>query len=478
MKGKEVSFLNRLKQLHALPLLLVKDRELSPIAGNCEEASAGEPFFLVALSGGADSVALLRALIALGYHVEAAHCNFHLRGKESDRDEMFCNNLCEELGIRLHVAHFDTIAFATLRKVSIEMAARELRYRWFSQLAKDTGAAGVCIAHHSDDQVETILLNLLRGTGIKGLLGMQRRNGIFLRPLLGVSRQEILEYLHAIGQNYVTDSTNLDDDVQRNKLRLDVIPLLEKITPAAKQNILRMADNLGDAENVVNHSVEVARKGATRHCNGGEAYALKEVLAYTSPRLLFWDILSDHSFNRTQIEEILLSCENGKDGDDDKMRSNGKMWINEKNVAIISNDVLYVYPREEWNAPLSSFRIPEVGLYILSNGKIRVSIDEKSTSFIRPSKSANIATLDSDGIVFPLTIRPVLAGDRFTPFGMKGSKLVNDYLKDKKITPLERHRQLIVTDAHGDILWLVGRTIDERWRMRATTNRVMTLSVV
>lgn len=138
-----------------------------------------ESLFLVALSGGADSVALLRALIALGYHVEAAHCNFHLRGKESDRDEMFCNNLCEELGIRLHVAHFDTIAFATLRKVSIEMAARELRYRWFTQLAKDTGAAGVCIAHHSDDQVETILLNLLRGTGIKGLLGMQRRNGIF-----------------------------------------------------------------------------------------------------------------------------------------------------------------------------------------------------------------------------------------------------------------------------------------------------------
>lgn len=202
--------------------------------------------YLLALSGGPDSVALLRMMVDEGYHVEAAHCNFHLRGAESDRDEAFCKDLCERLGVKLHVVHFDTKEFAELRGISIEMAARELRYRWFTQLAHDTGAEGVCIAHHSDDQVETILLNMLRGTGLKGLLGMQRRNGIFLRPLLGVSRKEILEYLDRIGQDYVTDSTNLEDDVQRNKLRLDVIPMLEKVTPAAKQNILRMADNLSD----------------------------------------------------------------------------------------------------------------------------------------------------------------------------------------------------------------------------------------
>ena len=181
---------------------------------------------ILALSGGPDSVALLRMMLDEGYNVEAAHCNFHLRGAESDRDEAFCKNLCEKLGVKLHLVHFDTKEFAQLRGISIEMAARELRYRWFTQLAQDTGAEGVCIAHHSDDQVETILLNMLRGTGFKGLLGMKRKNGIFLRPLLDVSRNEILQYLDAIGQDYVTDSTNLEDDVQRNKLRLDVIPLL------------------------------------------------------------------------------------------------------------------------------------------------------------------------------------------------------------------------------------------------------------
>lgn len=156
--------------------------------------------YLLALSGGPDSVALLRMMVDEGYHVEAAHCNFHLRGAESDRDEAFCKDLCERLGVKLHVVHFDTKEFAELRGISIEMAARELRYRWFTQLAHDTGAEGVCIAHHSDDQVETILLNMLRGTGLKGLLGMQRRNGIFCGPCLACLERRFLNILIASGR--------------------------------------------------------------------------------------------------------------------------------------------------------------------------------------------------------------------------------------------------------------------------------------
>ena len=255
---------------------------------------------LVGLSGGADSVCLLTVLHELGYKIGAAHCNFHLRGSESDRDETFVRNLCGQMGIPLHVAQFQTADYAKEHGLSIEMAARELRYRWFTQLAQDTGAEGVCIAHHSDDQVETILLNMLRGTGLKGLLGMQRKNGIFLRPLLGVSRNEILQYLDAIGQDYVTDSTNLEDDVQRNKLRLDVIPLLEKVTPAAKQNILRMADNLGDVAEVVKQSLEDARQRCAMATRSGKAYSLKMIRSYASPRLLLWSLVSGHGFNREQ----------------------------------------------------------------------------------------------------------------------------------------------------------------------------------
>lgn len=418
---------------------------------------------ILALSGGPDSVALLRMILDEGYNVEAAHCNFHLRGAESDRDEAFCKNLCEKLGVKLHLVHFDTKEFAQLRGISIEMAARELRYRWFTQLAQDTGAEGVCIAHHSDDQVETILLNMLRGTGLKGLLGMKRKNGIFLRPLLGVSRNEILQYLDAIGQDYVTDSTNLEDDAQRNKLRLDVIPLLEKVTPAAKQNILRMADNLGDVAEVVKQSLEDARQRCAMATRSGKAYSLKMIRSYASPRLLLWSLVSDHGFNREQATEMLSSTEGGR------------IWTSQQTVAVISNNTLFLYARTAWEAPLPTLRIPEEGLYSFHNGNFRVTIAEAIPP--QPSKERNIATLDADTATFPLTLRPALAGDRFVPFGMNGSKLVSDYLKDRKVEPLERHQQLVVTNSNGLIMWLVGRTVDERFKIAGSTKKVLTIEL-
>ncbi len=438
--------------------------EARPNMADGGEAACGKPdgTFLVALSGGADSVALLRMLIDKGQKVEAAHCNFHLRGEESDRDEAFCKALCEKLGIKLHIAHFDTKEFAKLRGISIEMAARDLRYRWFSQLAHDTNAAGVCIAHHSDDQVETILLNLLRGTGLKGLLGMRCQNGIFLRPLLNMSRNDILDYLKRIGQDYVTDSTNLEDDVQRNKLRLDVIPMLETVTPAAKQNILRMADNLGDIEKVVEQSLSEALEKCKANCMLGEAYSMKAIRSYVSPRLLLWSILSPLGFNRAQTEEVLSSTQGGK------------TWTAKAHVAVVSNDKLFIYSTEDWNKPLPTLRIPEEGLYGFGDQKIRITIEEADNRS-RPSKDRLTATLDAENIAFPLTIRPTNEGDRLSPYGMKGSKLVADYLKDKKAEPIERHKQLVVTTATNDIAWLVGRTIDDSKKIGKNTKRIITI---
>ena len=438
--------------------------ELRPNMADEWGAACGKPngVFLVALSGGPDSVALLRMLIDKGKKVEAAHCNFHLRGEESDRDETFCKALCEKLGIKLHIAHFDTKEFAKLRGISIEMAARDLRYRWFSQLAHDTNAAGVCVAHHSDDQVETILLSLLRGTGLKGLLGMRHQNGIFLRPLLNMSRNDVLDYLKRIGQDYVTDSTNLEDDVQRNKLRLDVIPMLETVTPAAKQNILRMADNLGDIEKVVEQSLGEALEKCKANCMLGVAYSMKAIRSYVSPRLLLWSILSPLGFNRSQTEEILSSTQGGK------------TWATKDHVAVISNDKLFIYTTEDWNKPLPTLRIPEVGLYGFGDQKLRVSIEE-ADNCPQPSKDKFTATLDAEGIAFPLTIRPTKEGDRLSPYGMKGSKLVADYLKDKKAEPIERHQQLVVTSATNDIIWLIGRTIDDSKKIDENTKRILTI---
>lgn len=183
---------------------------------------------LVALSGGADSVALLLVLRDLGYDLHATHCNFHLRGNESDRDEQFCVQICEKLGVPLHRAHFDTHVYAEAHHVSIEMAARELRYQYFRQLKDDIKAKDICVAHHRDDQAETVLMNLMRGAGVQGLTGMAPLNDDIARPLLCVSRQEIEAYLEEKGQDYVTDSTNLVADVNRNKIRLQVIPQMEK----------------------------------------------------------------------------------------------------------------------------------------------------------------------------------------------------------------------------------------------------------
>lgn len=207
---------------------------------------------IVALSGGADSVCLLLKTVEAGHSVEALHCNFHLRGAESDRDEEFCHCLCRKLGVRLRVKHFDTAAYASEHKVSIEMAARELRYAWFEEVRQELGADKILVAHHQDDNIETMLFNLMRGTGISGLTGMKTRNGHIVRPLLDMTRQEILDYLAARKQDYVTDSTNLETEAIRNKIRLQLLPLMEEIFPSVRKNLVKTMRFLQNAETVVN----------------------------------------------------------------------------------------------------------------------------------------------------------------------------------------------------------------------------------
>ena len=213
---------------------------------------------LVALSGGADSVALLVALLKLGYHCEAVHCNFHLRGAESDRDEAFVKQLCEKKGVKLTTAHFDTAAHAKAHGISIEMAARELRYKLFEELRSSCGAEAIAVAHHRDDSAETVLLNLIRGTGIKGLRGIQPRNGNIVRPLLCVGRADIIDYLEWRGEKFVTDSTNLTTDYTRNKIRLEVIPKLAEINPSILDSLAATAQRIAEAELIYSHSIKEA----------------------------------------------------------------------------------------------------------------------------------------------------------------------------------------------------------------------------
>lgn len=418
-------------------------------------------FYLVALSGGADSVALLCVLRRLGYHVEAVHCNFHLRGEESNRDENFCVSLCAKMGMPLHRVHFDTTTYATLHKMSIEMAARELRYGYFERLRKDLGADGICVAHHQDDQVETVLLNLVRGTGLAGLQGMKPRNGNIIRPMLTVSRAEVERYLSDIEQEYVIDSTNLVDCVMRNKLRLDIIPQLEKLNPAVKKNIFRMTENLGEVNKIVDkvlqNNIDLVRLDDT-------SYDLKAIRKLTSPAYVLWEILNKLGFNRTQMLEI-LSHESG-----------GGQWEAKDYVAVVDRERLEVVAKKWWNYKLPVLRIPEVGVYsyaTIPRGKAALDTksDEMKVRFSFQTIDANfhidrrpeVATLDADKLSFPLLVRPIGKGDRFVPFGMQGTKLVGDFLTDNKVSPIARRRQLVVENADKNIVWLVGCRIDNRY---------------
>ncbi len=401
---------------------------------------------IVALSGGADSVALLLLLDEMGYKVHAAHCNFHLRGTESDRDELFCESLCQQKSIPFHRIHFDTLTYAETHKVSVEMGARELRYRYFEQLRKDLDAVGVCVAHHRDDSVETVLLNIVRGTGLRGLTGIQPRNGHILRPLLCVSRQEIEAYLQKKGQEYVTDSTNLEDDVLRNKVRLNVLPMLNELNPAVCENIQNMTMHLTEAQKVLDRFVEKYKEV--------KCITFKELDEIGSREYLLFEWLKNYGFNGTQVQQI-MEAETG-----------GIVTSSLKYDVLKDRDSYIVEPSLE---PLKPLRIPEDGTYILNN-ELKFTVKKVP---VWVSKDAAIATLDASKVCFPLTVRRVKEGDWMIPYGMEGRKLLSDLMTDRKMTLFEKRRQLVVVDVHDTIIWLVGIRINNQCMVDATTTEVV-----
>lgn len=404
--------------------------------------------YIVALSGGADSVALLLLLKEGGFNVHAAHCNFLLRGSESDRDEAFCVDLCRQLGVELHRAHFATREYAEAHKVSVEMAARELRYNWFEQLRKDIGAVGICVAHHRDDSVETVLLNMIRGTGLRGLTGIQPRNGYVLRPLLCVSRDEIEHFLAKRGQKYVIDSTNLETDVKRNKVRLQVLPLLRTLNPAVSDNIQRMVENVAEAQIVLDSLLDNFKKHNTLE--------LSELEKYGSSEYVIYEWLKNYGFNGTQARQV-LEAETGKI----MSSSQGYDVLKDRERLIIERTL----------KPFNPMRIPEEGMYVLDE-KMRLSL-RKCAAYV--SKKPFVATFDVQKVVFPLTVRRVEEGDWMIPFGMRGRKLLSDLMTDRKMTVFEKRRQLVVVDAQDVIVWAVGLRIADSVAVAETTQSVLEL---
>ena len=262
---------------------------------------------IVTCSGGADSIFLLHILNKLGFECVVAHCNFHLRGEESDRDENFVSEFCKNEGITLLVEHFDTKQFAAENKLSIEMAARELRYNWFEKIRAEYNAGAIAVAHHSDDSIETILLNLLRGTGLKGICGIRPKNGYIVRPLLCVNRKEIEDYLTENGIEYITDSTNLENEYTRNKIRNIVMPILREINPQIDSVMLSNAENFAAAETIYKGVIEKEKSSAVTITDDSYIVDLKVVNKFSEPFTLLYECLKDFSFHPATIKTMLTA---------------------------------------------------------------------------------------------------------------------------------------------------------------------------
>jgi len=395
----------------------------------------------VAVSGGADSTALLLIMKELGYKLHALHCNFHLRGAESDRDQAFVEELCHQQQVPLSVRHFQTEEEARRRGISIEMAARDLRYSWFREELKHTKDEehSLAVAHHRDDQAETLLLNLIRGTGLRGLAGMPPKNQGIIRPLLCLSREEILQYLKNRGQSYVTDSTNSERVAQRNCLRLDVVPLLRSINPAAIEHLCLACNN-------VRQSMPYYMKGIEAAFRESGISEKSFPLSALSPNPLLHEWLAGKGFNAAQEEEMLLAVNS----------QTGKMWHSDTHMVLRDREALKLFNNQD-----SRFiDVPQLEQAIVT------SIE---------ATGADIAYFDADLLTAPIEVRRVREGDAFVPFGMKGRKLVSDYLTDRKLNRVEKAAQFVAT-CGDDIIWLIGHRSDNRFRVTDATSRILKLT--
>ena len=411
---------------------------------------------LVALSGGADSVALLRILTRLGYHCTAAHCNFHLRGEESMRDEEFARALCAGLGIGLTVAQFDTATYAKEKKISIEMAARELRYRFFEETAVAEGATAIAVAHHRDDVAETILLNLIRGTGIRGLHGIQPKNGNIIRPMLCLDRAEITAYLESIGQEYVTDSSNLTTDYTRNKIRLEILPLLRTINPSITHTLAETAERITEAEKAYDRAIPDGR----RRVLDNDSIDIAGLLDEPSPTALLHEILTPLGFNGQQSTDIIEHI----------CGTSGKEYKSPTHTLTRDRERLIITPNND--TPQAEILLTDNDTYATPHGTLTIGLNTYNGTI---DKSRHTATLDNSKLKKPLKMRPIQRGDRFRPLGMKGCKLVSDYLTDRKKTLPEKQRQLAVVDREDNIVWLVGERPSAPYAVTSQTSEVLIL---
>ena len=414
---------------------------------------------ILALSGGIDSMVLADLLLKSKVQFVAAHCNFNLRGEESDGDEQLVREFTEKNGIQCFVRHFDTEQYAIEKGISIEMAARDLRYAWFEELRQQLGYDKIAVAHHADDQAETFFINLLRGAGLNGLKGMKPQNGVIIRPLLWASREQIHQYAVENQILWREDHTNAESAYLRNKIRNKLLPVFDELQSEARQGLYKSLEHLA-SENELYRELfqEELNQLVERHGKTQSIPHSAFSIPHSAFQLLF-EWLRNYGFNTDQCHFIFDAMQSGVGNKYFSATHQLVIGRNDLQLSeikpIANNEVQIEVEQEETTSPIH----------------LRFTHIEKTAGFVI-DKSPDVALLDVDKIQFPLNLRHWRHGDRFHPLGLKGSKLLSDFFVDQKFTEWQKRNVWLLVSADGDILWVVGWRIDDRYKVTKSTKTI------
>ncbi len=418
---------------------------------------------LLAVSGGIDSMVMLHLFEKSGFNYGIAHCNFQLRGDESDADEEFVKEQVFNRGIQSFFQTFDTIEYAEINGISIEMAARELRYSFFEKIRKEHGYDAIATAHHSDDLIETFFLNLSRKTGIKGLSGIKEKSGNIIRPMLFTNRKEIEVFAAKNYIGYREDSSNSEMVFQRNFVRHSIIPLFQQLNPSFKKNLLASIKNLKDAEDVYSGYFDSEKQKVCQFVDDTVIIDVEKLNGSAHPRILLFEILTEFGFNPVVIKEACKSL---------KSDASGKQFYSKTHRLVKDREKLYLSHSEEITNKIYYIETDDVALFEPLNITLKKS---KNTDFVIP-RAKNIACVDLDKLQFPLLIRKWHQGDYFQPLGMTGLKKISDFFIDEKI-PVHEKEKIWLLCSGNKIVWIMGHRIDNRFKITAQTERIIQLEI-
>ena len=412
---------------------------------------------LIACSGGLDSVALTHLLKKLAFDIALAHCNFSLRGKESDEDENFVVHLADKLSIAVFTETFDTKKYASEHKLSTQMAARELRYRWFEEIRSDFKYDYVLTAHHADDKLETFLINVSRGTGLRGLTGIPEKNETIVRPLLPFSRKELLQYAKQNNLHWREDSSNASTDYLRNQLRLEVIPKYKKANEGLLQSFQKTQRHLQSSAALIDDYMALVFQLVVREALEGYRIDILKLQELPNSDTLLYELL--HSFGFTAWEDIstLMTAQSGK-----QVFSSTHRLLKDRNALLLTE-----IPSE---TNKNEFFISENEKEITHPIHLKFNSTKKMGNIM-----ASEVYVDSDKITYPLLLRKWREGDVFQPFGMKGKKKLSKFFKDEKLSLVAKENTWVLC-SDAKIVWIVGMRLDDRFKISPETKEILKIS--